>query len=122
MEEKVEEKKVRKLFRCLEMTDSELLARIVAVLAETGPLRVRELATLTNTTYPRVATAVKTLEALGVIYSDVERSGKRGRPRKILWLSEEGLERLIDVCVRELSTILHEEQKTRVMTGVMGYA
>jgi len=107
------ERSLRKLFRCLDVSDLDSSVRILAVLLrERRPIPLITLVELVGLTYSRIASIVKYLESLGVIESDIMKLPRPGRPRKIVWVKEEGLYQLVDTCIYELTALRQSLEHT----------
>ncbi len=102
------ERSLKHLFHCYKVANPEVSSRIVMLLLENEKgLTVSDIKDKLGLSYAMVLRIVSELESLGLVETDRVKVVKgRGRARKLVILSPEGIARLAEQCIEMLKPLV----------------
>jgi len=86
------------LARCVSAPNPGLAARVLEALLSRGQVYVRDLAYELKVSYDMVLSNLKPLIAAGIVVTFSEKTGRKGRPRRVVALTRNGLQAALDKC------------------------
>jgi DNA-binding transcriptional ArsR family regulator len=97
---KGEAKYLEALARCVSASapNPGLAARVLEALLSRGQVYVRDLAYELKVSYDTVLSNLKPLIAAGIVVTFSEKTGRKGRPRRVVALTRNGLQAALDKC------------------------
>ena len=93
-----EAKYLEALARCVSAPNPGLAARVLEALLSRGQVYVRDLAYELKVSYDTVWSNLKAFIAAGIVVAFSEKTGRKGRPRRVVALKRNGLQAALDKC------------------------
>ncbi|MGC9071601.1 MAG: transcriptional regulator [Acidilobus sp.] len=98
-------KALRAMIQCASIPDPDVSAQIIWVLLERKEVSVKDLTKELNVSYPLILRVINDLTGLGIITTSKLKVEGRGRPRKLVRISVQKLQTLLDDCRKDLDEV-----------------